>query len=491
MVPPDADTDRESAPPRAMFPPSTPPPPPEDEAAGEDGDAAEKAREAAAALTATVRAKRDAREELEHRLVRDILGAERFRTLLLASIATVGLFLVVVQGRAQPNEVSEALFQGGFDRTTVEAFLMVVAGFELYVLAWSRKLLQTGRAPDLGRRYLHAFVETSLPTAIIVYYAAVDGPVQALLMPSAFVYWIFILLSTLGLNPLLCLFTGAVAAGEYALVALLWGAGDPRVMPASLASGPHHLGKALVLLVGGIAAAFVASRLRRSFTQAIESFGERTRILSVFGQHVSPEVVERLVARGEAEVKSEQKNVCVMFLDIRNFTSFSEQKSAEEVVDYLNVVFDATIDLVAERHGIVNKFLGDGFMAVFGAPIAEENASRAAVLAAIDIVRHVDELVARGAIPKTKVGIGLATGVAVVGNIGSSARKEYTVIGDVVNLASRIESLNKELGSQILISDATHEAAGGAAEPALAQATVHEDVAVRGRKQSIRLWQLA
>ena len=487
-VPDDATTpDRPSAPPRAMFPPSTPPPPPE----GEDllVAAAEAAAEAKARAAPAFRAKADARAELERRLVRDILGAERFRTVLLASIATLGLFLVVVQGRAASGELGA--LEGGFDRTTVEAFLAIVAGFELYVLAWSRRLLATDGKPEVGRRWLHAFVETSLPTAAIVYYAAVDGPVQALLMPSSFVYFVFILLSTLGLDPLLCLFTGAVAAGEYALVALVWAAGDARVSPAALAAAPHHVGKALVLLASGVAAAFVASRLRRSFTQAIESFGERTRILGVFGQHVSPEVVLELVSRGKAEVESEQREVCVMFLDIRNFTAFSEQKTAAEVVDYLNVVFDATIDAVVQRKGIVNKFLGDGFMAVFGAPSAEENASRAAVEAAVDIVARVEALVARGAIPPTRVGIGIHTGTAVVGNIGSASRKEYTVIGDVVNLAARIESLNKELGSSVLVSDASYQAAGGASVPALASAAPHEEVAVRGRKQAIRLWRVA
>jgi adenylate cyclase len=442
------------------------------------------------AAVEAVRAKGDARAELEKRLVRDIVAGERFRTLLLASIATVTLLLIEVQGRAAAERGSALRLQGGFDRLTVEAFLLVVAVFELYVLAWSKNLLVAGGRPQTMRRYLHAFVETSLPTAVIVYYATVDGPVQALLMPSAFVYFVFILLSTLGLEPLLCLFTGAVAAGEYALVALVWGEGDGRVTPASLASQPHHLAKALILLVGGIAAAFVAMRLRRSFTQAIESFGERTRILGVFGQHVSPAVVERLVAHGQAEVKSEQRNVCVMFLDIRDFTAFSEQKSAADVVDYLNVVFDATIDAVVKHNGIVNKFLGDGFMAVFGAPVDDGNASRSAILAAMDIVACVEALVARGAIPPTTVGLGLHTGVAVVGNIGSSARKEYTVIGDVVNLASRIESMNKELGSRVLVSDATYQAAEPNELPALAGAKVHEEVAIRGRKQPIRLWEL-
>lgn len=507
MIPTDAREDgttsgRPSTPPEESYAPSTPPPPPGAPAPRPPDASAEAAAAAAATaptaapqplatIAAAVRAKRDARAELEVRLVRDIVGAERFRTMLLASIATVALFLLVVEGRAAPGRASSLGLEGGFDRTTVEAFLLVVAAFELYVLAWSKKLLDRGGRPQTRRRYLHAFVETSLPTAAIVYYAAVDGPAQALLMPSSFVYFLFILLSTLGLEPLLCLFTGAVAAGEYALVALVWGVSDARVSPASLASQPHHLGKALVLLASGIAAAFVASRLRRSFTQAIESFGERTRILDVFGEHVSPEVVERLVAQGKAQVESEQREVCVMFLDIRNFTAFSEHKSAREVVDYLNLVFDGAVDAVVQHRGIVNKFLGDGFMAVFGAPIAEGNASRAAVEAARDIVARVEVLVREGAIPETRVGIGLHTGVAVVGNIGSAARKEYTVIGDVVNLASRIESLNKELGTRVLASDATYEAAGGAALPALEGAKVHEEVAVRGRTRPIRLWEIA
>ena len=468
----------------ARYAPSTPPPPRPDPAEAAPLTVPPPAPPAISSR----KARASARAELEKRLVRDIVGAERFRTLLLASIATVTLFLVVVQGRTASPTAS--FLSGGFDRMTVEAFLLVVAGFELYVLAWSRKLLAADGKPQMSRRYLHSFVETSLPTAIILYYGAVDGPAQALLMPSGYVYFVFILLSTLGLDPLLCLFTGAVAAGEYALVALVWAANDTRVTPASLASQPHHLAKALVLLVGGIAAAFVASRLRRSFTQAIESFGERTRILDVFGQHVSPEVVERLVAHGQTEVKSEQRSVCVMFLDIRNFTTFSESKSASDVVDYLNLVFDATIDEVVAHHGIVNKFLGDGFMAVFGAPISEGNPSLSAVESALAIVSRVQELVDKGVIPPTRVGIGLHTGVAVVGNIGSSARKEYTVIGDVVNLASRIEALNKELGSQVLVSDATYLAAGPAT-PAFSRAKAHERVTVRGRKQPIRLWEIA
>jgi len=431
------------------------------------------------------RADEDARETFERRLDRDILAAERFRAMLLVAIPAIALFALVVEGNADPEWVASVL-HGRFDRTPVGVFLMVVTAFELYVLTWLKRLLERGERPPRSRRYAHAFVETSLPTAVILYYASIDGPDQALLMPSAFVYSIFILLSTLGLDFFLCTFTGAVAALEYGAIALVWADGDAHRVSPALASVPSHLGKAAILFVGGIAAGFVATRLRSSFTRAIESVGERARILAVFGQHVSPEVVERLVA-DKADVKSEQRRVCVMFLDIRNFTAFTETKTAAEVVDYLNVVFESTIDAVVGHKGIVNKFLGDGFMAVFGAPIEEANASGAAIDAALDIVARVDRLVASGAIPPTTVGIGLHTGLAVVGNIGSAQRKEYTVIGDVVNVASRIEAMNKELGSRVLVSDETFTSSGRTDLPAV----THDGVPLRGKAKTIRLHQLA
>lgn len=432
-----------------------------------------------------VRAQLDAREGFEDRLVRDILLAERFRARLLVAIPATALFALVVIGNSDPEAVA-AVLHGKFDRKPVGFFLMIVAAFELYVLVWLGRLIARGDRPSLLRRYLHAFVETSLPTAVIVYYASIDGPSQALLMPMAFVYSIFILLSTLGLDFFLCAFTGLVASMEYAAVALFWGRDDASALPPALSALPHHLAKAVILLVGGIAAGFVATRLRGSFTRAIESIADRSRILGVFGQHVSPEVVERLV-EGKADVKSEQREVCVMFLDIRNFTAFSEARSAPEVVDYLNVVFESAVEAVVRRHGIVNKFLGDGFMAVFGAPIADGNPSRAAVDAALDIVGRLEQLASDEKIPATKVGIGLHTGLAVVGNIGSSQRKEYTVIGDVVNVASRIEALNKELGSQVLASSATWAAAGA---PDI-EITKHEDIAIRGKKETITVYRLA
>ncbi len=425
------------------------------------------------------------RDIFEHRLAIEILGAERFRASLLAVIPTIAMLAFLAVSSAYPEATTEIL-HGKFDRLPVGLFLCAVAGFEFHVLYATERMLRRGIPASAARRYGYAFVETSLPTLVILYYATIIGPVQALLMPSAFVYFIFILLSTLRLDFSLSAFTGFVAAVEYASVALFWAAGDTTVAEPALSSLPHHLGKACVLLVSGVAAGFVARRLRKSFTRAIESIEEGARILGVFGQHVSPEVVAHLVG-DEADAKGELRDLCVMFFDIRGFTAFAEKRSAEEVVSYLNVIFACAVEAVAERRGIVNKFLGDGFMAVFGAPIADGNHCAAAVDASLDVLDRIERLVKDGRIPSTRVGLGLHAGAAIVGNIGSARRKEYTVIGDVVNLASRVEALNKELGSRLLVTEEVWQACDSSRVTAVAR----DPIQVRGREAPVRIFQLA
>lgn len=176
-----------------------------------------------------------------------------------------------------------------------------------------------------------------------------------------------------------------------------------------------------------------------------------------------------------------------MFLDIRNFTTFAEKRTPEEVVDYLESLFEFMIEIVNRHHGIINKFLGDGFMAVFGAPISDGTDCLNGVEAAQEILSRVESEVAHGNVLPTKVGIGLHAGEAVTGSIGSSQRREYTVIGDVVNLASRIEQLNKQFGSQLLISETVWEAAGNEGiTAAIPMGQVH----VKGREAAIQIYQV-
>jgi adenylate cyclase len=428
----------------------------------------------------------EARQAFEQRLAREMLAAERFRSTLLAVIPTVAMLTFLAVSSAYPAAVTE-LLHGKFDRVPVGFFLCAVAGFEFHVLYATERALRMGTRPSSAQRYGYAFIETSLPTLVILYYSTLIGPVQALLMPSAFVYFVFIVLSTLRLDFALCAFTGLVAALEYAAVAMFWGATDTTVAEPDLSSLPHHLGKACILLVSGISAGFVARRLRKSFTRALESVEERARILGVFGQHVSPEVAAQLVAKGAVNSHGEAREVCVMFLDIRDFTSFAEKRSAADVVEYLNTLFDEAVRAVTLHRGIVNKFLGDGFMAVFGAPVADVNPCAAAIDAGLEVLARVERLVREGRLPATRVGIGLHAGPAVVGNIGSAQRKEYTVIGDVVNVASRVEALNKQFGSQMLVTDEVWNAAGNTQVRAIPR----EPIQVKGREAPVHIFQLA
>ncbi|MFN0071631.1 MAG: adenylate/guanylate cyclase domain-containing protein [Chloroflexota bacterium] len=205
----------------------------------------------------------------------------------------------------------------------------------------------------------------------------------------------------------------------------------------------------------------------------------------MFGQHVSPAVVERLLQQ-DVEVRGEVRNVCVMFLDIRDFTAFSESREPQEVVEYLNALFVFIIACINRNHGIVNKFLGDGFMAVFGAPISSEDDRRNAVQAARETIDEVHARNLTGAIPATRISIGLHAGAVVTGNAGSEQRKEYTIIGNVVNLASRIEQLNKLFGSELLVSEAVR----GAVPEARADAADIGDVEVKGRGAPVRVFRL-
>lgn len=215
-------------------------------------------------------------------------------------------------------------------------------------------------------------------------------------------------------------------------------------------------------------------------------YEERAEILRVFGQHTAPEVVEALLQTGPA-LHSRRQRVCVMFLDIRGFTAFSEQRAPETVVDYLNTVFDRTIALVNRNHGIIHQLLGDGFLALFGAPFSRGNDCQNALNAALAIVEVVRDACTENHLPPTKVGIGLHAGEVVVGLVGSNIHKEYKVTGDVVNLAARIEKMTKQYDAQVLVSEAvwdTLDATRLTAEPL-------GEVAVRGREEPVRLYRLA
>jgi adenylate cyclase len=187
---------------------------------------------------------------------------------------------------------------------------------------------------------------------------------------------------------------------------------------------------------------------------------EKRKVRGAFQQYVSPEVIRRLLSDPE-RVKPRKTPVTVLFSDIRGFTSISEQLDAQELADLLNGYLTEMTRIIFRNQGTLDKYIGDAVMAIWGAPFDEPGHAARCCQAAIDMLTRLEVLQqgwrARGQ-PVLEIGIGVNSGIASVGNMGSALRHGYTAIGDSVNLASRLEGLNKEYGTRIIISESTRAA---------------------------------
>ncbi|BDA80961.1 guanylate cyclase (plasmid) [Leptospira kobayashii] len=303
-------------------------------------------------------------------------------------------------------------------------------------------------------RYGTAFYESTIPTIAILFLGSYyNYSVESLNTPPSYAYFFFIILATLRLEERMAIFSGTVASVQYLVLFLYFQtfniyASAIEKMDAQI----FYLGKSGILFGSGMIAGFVTRQIKIAFRKSFQSEIDKNQIRALFGQHVSPQVVNQLLAQKE-DWEGELKHVCMMFFDIRNFTQFSETQTPNQLIQFLNIVFSHTIEAVNRNGGIINKFLGDGFMAVFGAPVSAGKDVENGFNAAMEIRSVIHKLIEEGALPRIGIGIGLHCGEAVTGNVGSKERKEYTIIGDVVNLASRIEQLNKQFQTEILVSE--------------------------------------
>jgi adenylate cyclase len=198
-----------------------------------------------------------------------------------------------------------------------------------------------------------------------------------------------------------------------------------------------------------------------AFNDMVAGLREKTRIEENFGRHVGKAVARAIMARPEG-LGGVEEEITVMFLDVRGFTARAARATPTEIVALLNALFAEMVEVIEVRHGgIVNKFLGDGLMALFGGWTGHADHADSAIAAGAEMLRELETLnaglVARGEVP-FRVGIGIHTGNAVVGSIGSPHRMEYTAIGDAVNVAARVESLAGTLGEALLVTAATRAA---------------------------------
>ncbi len=260
-----------------------------------------------------------------------------------------------------------------------------------------------------------------------------------------------------------------------AAVLAAWGAARLAATPAT--RGLHDVHQAVrrlgegrldtqVAPVRGLGASDELVALGRGVNELAEKLREREKLRSSFARYVSQQVMDTVLSNPDgAKLEGQRRRVTLLFADIRGFTTLSESMRPEQVVALLNEYFEAMIDVILRNGGTLDKFIGDGIMAFFGAPgddpLQEEHAVRAAVEMQEALAGLRAKWKAEGK-PEVRIGVGVHSGAAIVGNIGSSQRMQYTAVGDTVNVASRLESATKELGVEVLVSESTFDGCRGA-----------------------------
>jgi adenylate cyclase len=220
-------------------------------------------------------------------------------------------------------------------------------------------------------------------------------------------------------------------------------------------------------------------QLAASFNAMVAGLGERQKLHEAFGAFVDPTLTERVLAEG-MDLRGEEVEVSILFVDVRGFTAFAETAAAHEVVAGLNALYEAIVPVIRRHGGHANKFIGDGLLAVFGVPERHGDHAARAVAAAREIAR----IVRRGSAGGLRVGLGVNSGRVVAGTVGGGGRRDFTVIGDPVNTAARVEAATRLTGDDILITETTLRALGAAAEGF----DERPSAPLKGKSETVRLY---
>jgi adenylate cyclase len=217
---------------------------------------------------------------------------------------------------------------------------------------------------------------------------------------------------------------------------------------------------------------------------------DKNRVSKLFAQYVSKEVLDEMMNHYEEHLKSsagQKVELTVLFSDIRGFTTMSENSDPEKIVEILNIHFTVMADIILKHNGTIDKYIGDAIMAFWGAPLKTKDHAEQAVLAGIEMLEGLKEvnriLQEKGCEHELQIGIGINTGMATIGNIGSAKKMNYTIVGDAVNLSSRLESITKEHKTPLLFSEYTYKQIKHKIPCKLIG-----NVTVKGREQSVDIY---
>ena len=397
------------------------------------------------------------RNLLEKELTREISKGEQARLKVMAFISLHAALLFIALELIVPRGYFIDAEKTVHGLRIYIWFAVVFAAFTVYEFAimkafafFQRKAGHIPLPPRLG----NAFIESTLPTVIILLASYKWDPVLPLNSPMVFLYFIFITLSALRLDPKLCVFSGFISAAEYFLVSMFSSAHDP--LPGSI----HALnlwwqfGKAMIILAAGFATAAVTHTIRDRIYRTTRRVAKTAESFSRFVPH---EFITFLGKEHVEEVRlgdQVQREMTILFSDIRSYTSLSEKMTPQQNIDFLNSYLMSVGPVIRKNGGFIDKYIGDAIMALF--PGSPDDALAAARGIFIQLEQFNAIRAARGEGP-IAVGVGIHTGTLMLGTIGEENRLDTTVISDAVNTASRLESLTKELGANVLISRETRE----------------------------------
>jgi class 3 adenylate cyclase len=247
--------------------------------------------------------------------------------------------------------------------------------------------------------------------------------------------------------------------------------------------------------IGGLAQTFnlMVGELERAYGQikgfafkAVLAQKREQKIRNIFQKYVPNEVIDRFFQNPESMLVGENRDLSVLFSDIRSFTTISEGMAPDDLVESLNRYFNVMVDIIMNKGGIVDKYIGDAIMAFFGAPVKHEDDALKSVIAGLEMEAGLADFNARqkaAGKPQWQIGIGINFGEVTVGNIGTEKKMDYTVIGDMVNLASRLEGLTKQYHQRLIISETLQEKVKDTVPWRLL-----DYVAVKGKKEGVKIY---
>ena len=412
----------------------------------------------------------------------EIISNESFRSKVLAGIIGFLIIVVLLISIAYSKQFKD-VSQFSITVQITLIILGVIFVRALFVSRAAKRWNRYGVKAFITIRYVNTFIEISIPSIVLIIYSFSLPSVYPLFTPIALLYFLIIMLSALELDFKLCLFSGTMAMIQYLIIAWYL-TNKPSSEIDAFTVFPTHIGTAALIFISGHTAGLITNHIKKGLLKYYKAQSERNEIQKLFGQQISKEIVDELVDN-RYEVQSRTRYTAIMFLDIRNFSIFAQDKSPEEIIAYQNNVFSFIIEIINEHKGIVNQIMGDGLMAIFGAPIEHENDCQLAVNAALQINKELERRNNAGLIPKTIIRIGINAGEVVTGNVGTSERKQYSITGQPVIIAARLEQINKELDSVILISDEVYKNIELNQQP-----KYHKDVTIKGIPNPITVYQL-